>query len=378
MKNPKISIIVPIYNIEKHLPRCLDSLISQTLSDIEIICVDDHSSDNCQSILDHYAKKDPRIIVIEHPENKSILQARKSGVQIAKGDYIIFVDGDDNLELNACDVLYKKMTEKKMDICHFPTKVIGNSTKTDLRGIMEFVKPYQDILEKEDVFNRCFIESNYKWSMWNKIYEAGLCKKSYQFTGDFYCNMAEDLYTYFIISYFSESYLGIDGDPLYNYYFGLGMTGENINGLIKIKSLCEQHRIVQELRKFLIQQNALNKYYDVVNSLEKKFMDECMWYWFYMLPNADCAAGFDILLEHWDSKKIITFLARNHYDQQEIIAQKTLGSSSLQVKKAKIKRIGVFYHRMRNGGVERVLSLLIPVWIDLGYSVVFFTDEEIS
>lgn len=377
MKNPKISIIVPIYNVEKHLPRCLDSIISQTLLDIEIICVNDCSSDNCQSILDHYVKNDPRIIVIQHTKNKSILQARKSGVRIAQGEYIIFVDGDDALESNACNTLYQMMTEAKVDICHFPTKVIGISTKTDLSGIIEFVKPYLDRLNENQAFNACFIESLYNWSIWNKIYESGLCKKAYESAGDFYCNMAEDVYTYFIISYFSKSYIGIAGDPLYNYYYGLGMTGGiTNNGLTKMSMLCEQYRIAQELRKFLCQQNASIKYFDVVNSLEKKFFDECMWYWFNILSNVDCAAGFDILIGHWGSERVIAFLAKNYLNKQEVISQKVLNSSSLKTKKETIKKIGVFYHRMRNGGVERVISLLAPIWIGLGYDVVFFTDEE--
>jgi glycosyltransferase involved in cell wall biosynthesis len=376
MKNPKISVIVPIYNIEKHLPRCLDSIISQTLQNIEIICVNDYSSDNCQSILDQYAKEDARIIVIQHPENKSILQARKSGVQIAKGEYIIFVDGDDALEPLTCDTLYETMIRAKVDICHFPAKVIGISTKTDLSKIIEFIRPFQDKLNDDNVFDACYTSSIYKWSIWNKIYEASLCKKAYQCTSDFYCNMAEDVYTYFIISYFAKTYLGIEGDPLYNYYFGLGMTGgQTFNGLKKLTSLCEQSGIVLELRKFLTQQNASNKYLNVVRSLEKKFIDESISYWFYNLQNEDCADGFDILLAYWGSEKIIAFLANNYYDKQEFIAQKALGSSSLQAKKTAIKKIGVFYHRMRNGGVERVLSLLIPAWIDLGYSVVMFTDE---
>ena len=303
MKNPLISIIIPIYNIEKYLTRCLDSIIFQTFTDIEIICVNDYSSDNCQSILDHYAEKDSRIIIIQHAENKSILQARKSGVQIAKGEYILFVDGDDALEPIACDTLYETMTRAKVDICHFPTKVIGNSTKTDLSGIIGFVKPYRELLKEDNILDACFIESLYNWSIWNKIYKADLCKKAYQSAGNFYCNMAEDVYTYFIISYFGKSYLGIGGDPLYNYYYGLGMTGgDTNNGLRKLRALCEQSRIAPELRKVLHQQNASNKYYDAVDSLEKKFMGDCMWHWFYFLPDSECAEGFDILLAHWDSE----------------------------------------------------------------------------
>lgn len=377
MEKPHISIIVPVYNIEKHLSRCIDSIISQTLQEIEIICVNDYSTDNCQSILDHYAQVDPRIIVIQHPCNQSILQARKSGVRIAKGSYILFVDGDDTLEPTACELLFETMARSKVEICNFPSKVIGLSSKTDLREVNKFIKPITGNLEEDQVFSACYIKSQYGWSLWNKIYQANLIKKAYQLTGDFYCNMAEDLFTYFIISYLAKSYLGIEGEPIHNYFFGLGMTGGPLNrGLGKLKNLCEQSLITQELRKFLLQQNASDKHFKVVDSLEKKFLDECIWYWFMILSIEDCAKGFDILIKYWGSEKVIALLSITHFDKQEIIAQKTLGSSSLQIKKERIKKVGVFYHRMRNGGVERVISLLIPVWIDLGYNVVLFTDEE--
>jgi glycosyltransferase involved in cell wall biosynthesis len=188
MTNPKISILIPIYNIEKHLARCLDSILSQTLTDIEIICVNDYSSDNCQTILENYSEKDSRIIVVQHSKNKSILQARKTGVELAKGDYILFVDGDDTLAPNACDVLYKTITNVNVEICHFPTNVIGNKKNTDLSGINEFVKPFHNILKDDNVFNACFIASMYNFTLWNKLCKTSLIKKSYQHSSDFYCN----------------------------------------------------------------------------------------------------------------------------------------------------------------------------------------------
>ena len=91
---PKISIVSPVFNVEKFLARCLDSLVNQTLSDIEIILVDDGSPDNSGRICDEYAKKDDRVIVI-HKENGGVSSARNVGIDKAKGKYICFVDSDD-------------------------------------------------------------------------------------------------------------------------------------------------------------------------------------------------------------------------------------------------------------------------------------------
>ncbi len=91
---PKVSIIVPVYNVEKYLSTCLDSLINQTLKDIEIICINDGSTDNSLNILNEYAQKDTRIIVI-NKENSGPGSCRNLGIEKATGEYIQFVDSDD-------------------------------------------------------------------------------------------------------------------------------------------------------------------------------------------------------------------------------------------------------------------------------------------
>ena len=95
----KISIIVPVYNVEKYLPECLESLIHQTLKDIEIICINDGSTDNSLSILKDYAKKDSRIRII-NKENWGISAARNSGINTAMGDFLSFIDSDDWIDLD--------------------------------------------------------------------------------------------------------------------------------------------------------------------------------------------------------------------------------------------------------------------------------------
>ena len=94
MENDLVSIVVPIYNVEKYLKKCIDSIINQTYKNIEIILVDDGSTDNCGKICDEYTKTDNRIVVI-HKKNGGLSDARNAGLDIAKGKYIAFVDSDD-------------------------------------------------------------------------------------------------------------------------------------------------------------------------------------------------------------------------------------------------------------------------------------------
>lgn len=115
---PEISVIVPIYNVEPYLRQCLDSLCGQTLRNIEIIGVDDGSTDGSGTLLDEYAAKDRRIIAV-HQKNAGVSAARNAGMRLAKGEYVAFVDGDDWMELTAYEEILRDMGAKRPDIVIF-------------------------------------------------------------------------------------------------------------------------------------------------------------------------------------------------------------------------------------------------------------------
>lgn len=124
---PRVSIIVPIYKVEKELDRCVNSLIDQSLTEIEIILVNDGSPDRCPLICDEYARCDSRIRVI-HKENGGLSDARNAGLKIASGEYVLFVDADDFIELDACEKLMCQITDETIEI------VTGVGYRTALDG----------------------------------------------------------------------------------------------------------------------------------------------------------------------------------------------------------------------------------------------------
>ena len=115
MNKPKISVIVPVYNVEKYIKKCLDTIISQTFSDIEIICVNDGSTDSSRKILEEYKNKDSRIIIIDK-KNGGLSSARNAGMKVAMGEYISFIDSDDWIEETMLEKLYNNMTTLNTDI----------------------------------------------------------------------------------------------------------------------------------------------------------------------------------------------------------------------------------------------------------------------
>ena len=128
MRKVKVSVIIPVYNTEKYLEKCLDSVCNQTLSDIEIICINDCSTDNSREILNRYAADDERIKIINFEENKGAAAARNAGIDAATGEYVGFVDSDDYIDLNFYEKLYIGATTSNADIVKSNLKYTGWNT----------------------------------------------------------------------------------------------------------------------------------------------------------------------------------------------------------------------------------------------------------
>ena len=158
----KVSVIVPIYNEEKNLKRCIESLINQTYKNLEIILINDGSTDNSKEIIDSY--KDKRIVAI-HKKNTGIGDTRNMGIAKSTGDYIMFVDSDDYIELNYVEVLLKSLNENKADlaISNYYLDTPSKTYEIDLKNLKT-----TSIKEDEDLL--CKINL----SPWNKLYKKDL------------------------------------------------------------------------------------------------------------------------------------------------------------------------------------------------------------
>lgn len=168
--NDLISVIVPVYNVEKYLPQCIDSILNQTIKNLEIILVDDGSLDNSGKICDEFSKKDDRIVVI-HKENNGLSSARNAGLEIAKGNYIGFIDSDDWLDEHMYEILLKLLKENNSDIscCNF-FKATDNKDKIP-SATNEIVKSYNNIEGLNNFYNDLYPQTVVAW---NKLYKRDL------------------------------------------------------------------------------------------------------------------------------------------------------------------------------------------------------------
>ncbi|MBU3111067.1 glycosyltransferase family 2 protein [Clostridium lacusfryxellense] len=203
MKYPLISIVVPIYKVEKYLTRCINSLIHQTYKNIEIILIDDGSPDNCPQMCEKWKLKDNRIKVI-HKLNEGLGYARNSGLEIASGDYVCFFDSDDYVEMNLIeDVVNSILINGLADIIELGHKVIG----TNGENVKEYIPKLDKLIYEGAEVRNCYLpeliasnprskyENGLNMSAWCRIYKTSTLKQvNFQFVSE-RDYIAEDVYS---------------------------------------------------------------------------------------------------------------------------------------------------------------------------------------
>ena len=204
---PLVSVIIPVYKVEPYFRRCLDSVINQTYTNLEIILVDDGSPDNCPQICDEYALKDRRIVVI-HKENGGLSDARNAGLNICKGDYITFVDSDDWVDLQYIEELFRLLTESDSDIAIGENFQTNNIQSRPCYVINSFVYTSKEALvHLFENTHAAFIISC------GKLYKKELFSKLRFPVGKYH----EDEYTTYILFYHSKQ-IAYTSQVLYYYY----------------------------------------------------------------------------------------------------------------------------------------------------------------
>lgn len=211
---PKISIIIPVYNVEQYLRASLDSAVNQTLREIEFICIDDGATDSCPKILDEYAAKDSRFVII-HQKNAGVPAARNAGMKVARGEYIAFLDSDDLLDPTMCEKSFARAKESDADVVLFFFNWFDGENNKNFR--FDLV-PRGEITDKM----RCWDAREYCGTViWNQIYRREFIEKNqiYFIPGIFFDDVPFGLKS----ACFANKYAVLP-EALYEYRLGCGIT----------------------------------------------------------------------------------------------------------------------------------------------------------
>lgn len=234
--NEMISVIVPIYNSEKYLPECIESILSQTHKNLELILVNDGSTDNSLNICNYYKSQDDRVVVVDK-SNEGVSATRNRGIEIAVGDYIGFVDSDDYIEKNMYEVLISKLRNDKSQVCAMTSYAI-NSFNIDKR------KGEKNLISGKDALKHLLL-LNFPTSLWAFLYSRDVIKKhnlnnKIHFFEDFEFNLR-------ILSDIDK--VSICNQMLYNYRINENSTNRQSINKKRMTCLNIYNLIIMELKK---------------------------------------------------------------------------------------------------------------------------------
>ncbi|MGM7680236.1 glycosyltransferase [Microbacterium sp. A94] len=229
--SPKVSVVMAVYNDQEYVAAALESCLSQTLHEIEVICVDDASTDDTVSIIESVQQRDPRVRLIRQPQNLSAFQARRVGVNTASAPFILFLDGDDELAPAAAKVALARATSTGADVVGFGVEVIA--AQGGFPAKMEAaLQPEYDLLGGEDIVTKLLpAGESPNGHLWRYLFSTAVLRRAYEgFSDDETYYRANDLPITFLALSLADKYSSIP-ERLYKYFFRRGTSGHAVDGM---------------------------------------------------------------------------------------------------------------------------------------------------
>ena len=242
---PTVSIIVLAYTVEPYVARALQSATEQSLSDIQIVVVDDASTDNTRAVVEGFAERDKRVELLALPHNRGRHLARAAGVAQAKGAYTLFLDADDELDTQACEKLVARMQENPVDILHFGVEVIGEEglPESERAAFEAFANANRGRLEGDAILAAIFDAAQgytLDWRTWQRLFPTKFIQGAFEAMADTRLDRAEDAHEGFVIADRAATFDSFDDYRGYIYHYGLGITGATPISAETFDGFCEQ------------------------------------------------------------------------------------------------------------------------------------------
>ena len=280
----KISIIIPVYNAEKYLPKCLESAINQTYKNIEIIVVNDGSVGDCEQIVASYQQKDDRKVYLKHEKNKGLYAARETGVKYASGVYITHLDSDDWFALDICELGMKALKNNE-DVAFF------NYTRVEAQRNIPVIL-YSQKTSDNNLFESLTSLKKDHWSIWGAFYKRELALKVYEeLQIAKHITMSEDLLFSLPFSYYCRSMLGIPAMGYYYNCFNENSATQTNHTLESLQNNLEVYQFVLKTHKDFCKKNKIYDKY--LYKIQQKL---CLFHFEQMTIFQEDKLAMDLLL----------------------------------------------------------------------------------
>lgn len=244
---PRVSIVIPLFNDEETVAATLESCLAQTLADVEVICVDDASTDGTVGVIERFMAHDPRIRLIRQERNRSAFQARRAGILAAKGEYVLFVDGDDELKPEAAEKSVAEADKTDADLVGFAIEVVTADGRT-VGGYQTRLNPKHKLLEGEEVLSSLFpIDQHAQGQLWRYLFRTRLLRDAYSLLPeDLLLPRVNDLPLMYLVAAQADRYVSID-DRLYRYHYGRGGSGQAVDSVQRAQFYTEAIRSIDSI-----------------------------------------------------------------------------------------------------------------------------------
>lgn len=366
-----VAIVIPVFNDEAWIAAALESCRRQSLAEIEIICVDDASTDDSRSIIGRYQQLDPRIRLIEQQHNLSAFQARRAGIQAATAPYVLFLDGDDELNPNAAELAVAKATSADADLVGFGVEVLLEDGRT-VGGYQSRLAPVRQTLEGAAVLAGLFPAGKAAHGqLWRYLFRTELLRDAYAcLPEDLVLKRVNDLPIAFLAAARARRYVGIP-ERLYRYYFRRGGSGHRVEDVSRfafylgaIDSVDAIEQAVHTLAEASPEpQQLLDSYQTARRSIVGNVLG-------YLVNNvggelhAQCLA---LLVDRVPEAELVMAAAEYCEDAIAVLAQH---GRRIEAGERDVRSVLLTTKTLRNGGVSGVLVSQARFLLDAGYRVV--------
>ncbi|MDR3136586.1 MAG: glycosyltransferase family 2 protein [Coriobacteriales bacterium] len=313
-----ISILLPAYNAQQYIESSVGSALGQSLANIEVIVVDDASTDATAALLSAMTMADSRLKIISHERNRGPGLSLQTGLEHASGAYCLIMAADDELMPTACAQLLAEIQAEPVDILHFDIEFVmsGKHDAVVIEHMSRFLCPPNVTLSGIEIARSAFEKVEHCWNAAGKLVRTDLCRAAYRRLPNRRLLLGEDLLAYFYICYTAESYRGLPEHRYYRYNYGRG----NSNWQMVAADSFQQRwlaafEIVRQIRDFLDDHHELARYGSILASIRGHLLVEAMNAVLTLVYPEQRAKAFFSLAKTWPMPEVVALLAYRCWDE---------------------------------------------------------------
>ena len=321
MKNqdnkPLISIIIPAYNAAKCLSYSLGSALKQQFDLLEIVVVDDASTDDTRAVAQKLAHDDKRVKIQSHTSNQGPAMARNTGIEQAHGDYLLFLDADDALAPDTCVILAEELAKSSADILHFAMylEVQDSLSKPAAEHMQRYFTPPNQSLAQWEIIESAFLYYEHNWNLAGKLIRTSLCRQALEMMPQTSVLLGEDLLFYFFVALNTRLYRGVPQRRLYLYRYGAGGSNREKVSLDQFeKRWLTTIQVPEHIAQEMQNREAPASYKRVLASIRNHLLGETMDAIASLLQPKDKPLATMKVLQAWRASEVVSYLCRAYWN----------------------------------------------------------------